>query len=68
MFTDLRPYRKHRETNGPWMPEAPAHWGARRIKTVLRERVEPEVELAEPVSGSADDPVDDELFGDLEEM
>jgi type I restriction enzyme, S subunit len=33
----LRPYTDMVETGVDWMPEVPAHWDVRRIKTVLRE-------------------------------
>jgi len=40
MIDGLKPYPKYKDSGVPWLGEIPEHWGVRRLKTLLRERVE----------------------------
>src|SRR5918994_1286199 len=40
MIADLRPYPKMKDSGLPWLGAVPEHWELRRMKTVLRERVQ----------------------------
>lgn len=37
MIDGLRPYPEMKSSDVPWLGDVPAHWGVRRIKTLLRE-------------------------------
>lgn len=40
MIDGLKPYPEYKESGVEWLGKVPAHWGLRRMKTLLRERSE----------------------------
>lgn len=38
--TGLKPYSEYKDSGLPWLGRVPGHWGMRRTKVLLRERVE----------------------------
>lgn len=40
MLDGLKPYPAYKDSGVPWLGKVPEHWELRRMKTVLRERVE----------------------------
>jgi len=39
MIADLKPYSEYKDSGLPWLGQVPGHWGMRRAKVLLRERV-----------------------------
>ncbi len=40
LSTGLKPYSEYKDSGLPWLGRVPGHWGMRRTKVLLRERVE----------------------------
>ena len=40
MIAGLKPYSEYKDSGLPWLGKVPGHWGMRRTKVLLRERVE----------------------------
>ena len=40
MIASLKPYPEYKDSGLPWLGRVPGHWGMRRAKVLLRERVE----------------------------
>lgn len=40
MIAELKPYAEYKDSGLPWLGKVPGHWGMRRTKVLLRERVE----------------------------
>jgi type I restriction enzyme S subunit len=40
MIADLKPYPAMKDSGVPWLGEVPEHWQTRRMKTLIRERVQ----------------------------
>ena len=40
MIAELKPYAEYKESGLPWLGQVPGHWGQRRMKFRIKERVQ----------------------------